>query len=128
MCGVARCRVVLTACGILSEARVRLGAALILAALLAGCAAPGAKEGLLLGALAGAGVGSAVGGSPGAVVGGAAGAVVGALVAPVIADPDARGPDRDADGISDLQDNCPDVANRDQQDSDGDGRGDACLH
>ncbi|MCC6954853.1 MAG: thrombospondin type 3 repeat-containing protein [Deltaproteobacteria bacterium] len=35
-------------------------------------------------------------------------------------------PDRDADGIADSQDNCPDVANADQLDSDGDGLGDVC--
>ena len=34
--------------------------------------------------------------------------------------------DQDADGVPDEQDNCPDVANPDQLDSDGDGRGDAC--
>ena len=99
---------------------------MLIAAVLLGCAAPGAKEGSLLGALAGAGVGSVVGGASGAVVGGAVGAVAGVFIAPVIADPEARGPDRDSDGISDRQDNCPDVANRDQQDSDGDARGDAC--
>ena len=35
-------------------------------------------------------------------------------------------PDRDADGISDVQDNCPDDANTSQTDLDGDGLGDAC--
>lgn len=35
-------------------------------------------------------------------------------------------PDRDADGISDVQDNCPDDANASQTDLDGDGLGDAC--
>ena len=34
--------------------------------------------------------------------------------------------DRDNDGIPDDQDNCPDVPNPDQRDSDGDGIGDAC--
>ncbi len=34
--------------------------------------------------------------------------------------------DQDRDGIDDGVDNCPGVANRDQLDSDGDGRGDAC--
>ena len=34
--------------------------------------------------------------------------------------------DRDADGVPDASDNCPDVANTDQRDSNGDGRGDAC--
>ena len=42
------------------------------------------------------------------------------------ADPEARGPDSDGDEISDRQDNCARIPNRDQQDADGDGRGDAC--
>jgi len=37
-----------------------------------------------------------------------------------------RGPDPDGDGVADDLDVCPDVANPDQRDSDGDGRGDAC--
>jgi hypothetical protein len=36
------------------------------------------------------------------------------------------GPDRDGDGVADDSDVCPDVANPDQRDADGDGRGDAC--
>ena len=35
-------------------------------------------------------------------------------------------PDSDGDGVSDSNDNCPDVANPDEADSDGDGIGDAC--
>lgn len=35
-------------------------------------------------------------------------------------------PDSDGDGVPDLVDNCPLVANPDQQDSDGDGIGDTC--
>lgn len=35
-------------------------------------------------------------------------------------------PDTDDDGFADSEDNCPAVANTDQGDSDGDGRGDAC--
>ncbi len=35
--------------------------------------------------------------------------------------------DRDLDGVVDVDDNCPDQANPDQADRDGDGRGDACL-
>ena len=34
--------------------------------------------------------------------------------------------DADSDGIADADDNCPNVANADQRDSDGDGVGDAC--
>lgn len=35
-------------------------------------------------------------------------------------------PDRDRDGVPDFSDNCPDVANPDQRDVDGDGMGSAC--
>ena len=35
-------------------------------------------------------------------------------------------PDRDHDGVPDPADDCPDLANPDQKDSDGDGTGDAC--
>jgi len=35
-------------------------------------------------------------------------------------------PDRDGDGVPDELDNCPDITNPDQIDSDGDGTGDAC--
>src|SRR4029077_3242738 len=34
--------------------------------------------------------------------------------------------DLDGDGVKDLNDNCPTVANADQKDSDSDGVGDAC--
>ena len=34
--------------------------------------------------------------------------------------------DTDADGVPDIDDNCPSVANPDQKDSDGDRIGDAC--
>jgi hypothetical protein len=37
-----------------------------------------------------------------------------------------RGLDGDRDGVADAQDNCPDAANADQADLDGDGQGDAC--
>jgi hypothetical protein len=39
---------------------------------------------------------------------------------------DCEEPDTDADGIPDESDNCPEVANTDQQDSDQDGIGNAC--
>lgn len=38
----------------------------------------------------------------------------------------AQGNDADGDGVSDGVDNCPEVANKDQKDFDGDGMGDAC--
>jgi hypothetical protein len=99
---------------------------LVAAFALAGCATPGVKEGVAAGAVVGAGVGAVAGGGGGAAIGAGAGAVVGGVVAPWIADPEARGPDGDGDGVSDLQDNCVDVSNDDQQDVDGDGIGDAC--
>jgi hypothetical protein len=34
--------------------------------------------------------------------------------------------DRDGDGVADAADNCPDVANVNQYDTDGDGSGDRC--
>jgi acetyltransferase-like isoleucine patch superfamily enzyme len=37
------------------------------------------------------------------------------------------GADRDGDGVPDLQDNCPTVANSDQSDAAADGFGDACV-
>jgi hypothetical protein len=37
-----------------------------------------------------------------------------------------RCPDRDADGVCDDEDNCPDSPNPEQRDGDDDGRGDAC--
>lgn len=55
----------------------------------------------------------------GALVGGCTvDAVLGALVSP--------SSDRDGDGVSDVDDSCPDVLNADQADRDEDGRGDAC--
>ena len=106
------------------EQRLRLiargvPAALLVFALGSGCATPGLREGAVAGAATGAALGAAVAGA-------AAGGLLGALVGAAIADPKARGPDRDADGVADAQDNCPDRPNRSQQDVDGNGVGDAC--
>ena len=92
------------------------------------CATPGLMDGAAIGAGVGTATGSAVSSDhgAGAAVGFAAGAFLGALIGTWLADPEADGPDRDGDKISDAQDNCPDVSNKDQQDADGNGRGDAC--
>ncbi len=92
------------------------------------CATPGLKDGAAIGAGVGTATGSAVSSDrgAGAAAGFAAGAFLGALIWTWLADPKAEGPDRDGDKISDAQDNCPDVSNKDQQDTDGNGRGDAC--
>lgn len=45
---------------------------------------------------------------------------------PVSTDPIESEPDNDGDGIPNSSDNCPDVYNPDQKDSDGDGIGDLC--
>ena len=92
----------------------------------AGCATPGVKDGGAIGLLLGAVAGAIANGGDGAAVGAAAGTLVGGAVGWALADPEARGPDGDGDGITDAQDNCPAVANRDQEDLDGDGRGDRC--
>ena len=97
--------------------------------LLSGCAKP---TGMKDGAAIGAGLGAAVGGvsssnhGGGAAWGALAGGILGGGIGALIADPESRGPDTDGDGISDLQDNCPKIPNRGQDDSDGDGRGDLC--
>jgi parallel beta-helix repeat protein len=41
--------------------------------------------------------------------------------------PDECDPDQDRDGVPDDCDNCPDIPNPDQRDSDGDGVGDGCV-
>ncbi len=84
------------------------------------------KDGAVIGTGVGATGGAVAGGGGGAALGAAAGFVLGAVTGVLLADPDARGPDGDGDEVADLQDNCPEVPNRGQQDSDGDGRGDAC--
>ena len=97
--------------------------ALLVAAL--GCATPGVKEGAFGGMVVGGAIGTA-GGAGGVAVGALTGGIAGALIGSAIADRESRGPDSDGDGISDAQDNCPSVWNTDQQDWNGDGRGDAC--
>ncbi len=107
--------------------RLRLGSAAALAALcFSACASPGIKEGALVGSGYGALIGALASGAPGAAVGAAAGLLFGGVLGVRLGDPEATGPDRDGDRVSDQQDNCPDQPNRDQQDSNGDGRGDAC--
>ena len=98
-------------------------------ALALGCVVPGLKDGAVAGGLLGGVIGTAANGDDrgdGLLGGTALGAVVGGLIGALVADPDARGPDSDGDRISDRQDNCPDRANSDQQDVDGNGRGDRC--
>jgi Ca2+-binding RTX toxin-like protein len=46
--------------------------------------------------------------------------------APVVDPPPPPAPDRDADGVPDSTDNCPNVSNGDQADRDGDGLGTVC--
>jgi hypothetical protein len=48
------------------------------------------------------------------------------LPPPQIKPPPPPPPDKDHDGIPDFRDNCPDVYNPDQKDSDHNGKGDAC--
>ncbi len=84
------------------------------------------KDGFITGAATGAGIGAVVNGGPGAAAGAVIGSVVGASTAYAIGDPESRGPDTDGDRISDQQDNCPDISNKGQSDSNGDGIGDAC--
>ena len=105
-------------------------AALAAVLLLLGCAKP---TGMKDGAAIGAGLGAAVGGvsssnhGGGAAWGALAGGILGGGIGALIADPESRGPDTDGDGIADSQDNCPEIPNRGQDDSDGDGRGDLCA-
>jgi hypothetical protein len=94
-----------------------------------GCSAPGVKDGAVMGGALGGAVGAAANGSgrgDGLLGGAAIGAALGGLVGWWVGDRDARGPDADGDRIRDRQDNCPQQRNSDQQDSDGNGRGDAC--
>jgi len=114
------------------DGRLRLiAAALLLTVLQVGtaCGTPGLKDGAALGSAVGGVVGALASSKDRAssvVSGAVAGGVLGAIVGALSADREAGGPDSDGDRISDVQDNCPDVPNRDQQDVDGDGRGDAC--
>lgn len=56
----------------------------------------------------------------------AGGFVCSAIDGAIVPDGHLDDPDRDHDGIANDADNCPDVANPDQADEDGDGRGDIC--
>jgi hypothetical protein len=94
-----------------------------------GCVTPGVTDGAAAGGLLGGVIGSAANGDDrgdGLLGGAAIGALLGGLLGRWVADPGARGPDADGDRVSDQQDNCPEQANPDQQDVDGDGRGDRC--
>ena len=104
----------------------RLIAAFIWLAASTACVTPGLKDGAALGGVVGATVGGVTGGGGGALIGAGAGILVGGVTGTLITDRDAKGPDRDGDEVSDVQDNCPDTPNDDQQDSNGDGQGDAC--
>ena len=108
--------------------RARLAGTLLLCWVLVGCAVAGVRDGAAIGAVLGGATGGASSSNHGAGTGLGIliGAALGALIGPWIADPEARGPDSDGDGISDLQDNCPGLSNSTQQDSDGDGVGDDC--
>jgi len=103
-----------------------LVAALACLFLTSACITPGLKDGAAIGGVVGAAVGGVAGGGGGALVGAGAGLVVGGVAGTLITDRDAKGPDRDGDGVSDVQDNCPDISNDTQQDANGNGRGDAC--
>jgi len=93
---------------------------------LCACATPGLKDGAVVGAVAGALAGAASGTSGRAADGAALGLVLGAVLGTCLTDRAASGPDEDDDGIADVQDNCPTTPNKDQQDVDGNGIGDAC--
>jgi hypothetical protein len=110
------------------DGRLRLIAIAAITASL-GCGTPGLKDGAVIGGVLGGSVG-ALGSDDdrgdGLTSGAAIGIALGGLIGWLILEADSRGPDSDGDDISDRQDNCPDRANDDQQDVDGNGRGDAC--
>jgi len=107
--------------------RLRAGALGVCAllTLLPACATPGLKDGAVAGAIAGALIGASSD-SDKVLDGAALGLVLGAVVGTWVTDRAATGPDGDGDKVVDVQDNCPSTPNKDQQDADGDGRGDAC--
>lgn len=112
-----------------SSERVVRGLIVAATALSLACGSPGVKDGAAAGALTGALAGAVAASSDRgekAVAGAVIGGVVGAVVGYVLVDRDRSGPDGDSDGIVDVEDNCPNVANKDQQDVDGDGVGDRC--
>ncbi len=106
--------------------RLKQGGAIVLALTSCSCATAGLKEGAVLGTLAGSLAAVAAGSSDRIANSAALGLVLGAALGTCLTDRAAAGPDDDGDGVANTQDNCPNAPNKDQQDVDGNGVGDAC--